>query len=76
MSSGIKQPKGSRTISNKDIQMIARALGLSRGTVSPKQMIGDVKQKPPVAKSRLTEEGKKLVKNKKDNKRYYFLSSY
>lgn len=45
--------------------MIARALGLSRGTVSPKQMIGDAKQKPPVAKSRLTEEGKKLVKNKK-----------
>ena len=66
MSSGIKQQKGSRTISDKDIKIIARALGIPvmqrDRMMSP---IGDAKRKPPVAKSRLTEEGKKLVKNKK-----------
>ena len=53
----------SRTISNKDIEIIARALGISAG--DPKQIMGHAKRKPPVAKSRLTKEGKKLVKDKK-----------
>lgn len=56
---------GGRTISDKDIALIARALGISRGTVSPRQTMGVAKSKPPVAKSRLTEAGKKLVKDKK-----------
>ena len=54
-----------RTISERDIALIARALGISRGTVSPKGPLGHAKSKPPVAKSRLTKEGKKLVKDKK-----------
>ena len=56
---------GSRTVSERDIALIARALGISRGTVGPRQTMGVAKTKPPVAKSRLTKEGKKLVKDKK-----------
>ena len=57
---------GGRTISDKDIKLIARALGIP--VMRRDRMmgpIGDAKQKPPVAKSRLTKEGKKLVKDKK-----------
>ena len=57
---------GSRTVSERDIKLIARALGIPvmrrDRMMSP---IGGAKRKPPVAKSRLTEEGKKLVKDKK-----------
>ena len=64
-----------RTMSEKDVGIIVKALQKQLGEIinhkikksagDPKQIMGYAKRRPPVAKSRLTEAGKKLVKDKK-----------
>ena len=62
-------------MSEKDVGIIVKALQKQLGEIinhkikksagDPKQIMGYAKRRPPVAKSRLTEAGKKLVKYKK-----------